>query len=548
MPGGIGEGAASVTRRSIIWLAGLALLLASVALVGCVTTSSAPTVALRKTHPPIPAGTACNAPGCHDTYKHQQPYTGPCQECHNTTDWSQVTYTHKDPTFDQGMHPTLGCSFCHTEGQALPTGGCGVCHDAPHGGWTQCSACHTTIAFGLRKSPPAGHVSLLGGHAKLTCLDCHDKPQEPAVPRTCVDCHPVVHTIPVRTCQDCHDPALGTFTTPKKNFPHKEFFVLSGFHKTLKCAQCHKNASKNEFSGTPTVCVGCHGPHHGGLTDCAACHTTSSFIPSTFVHSTVFPLTGVHATLACSKCHPNNEFVHTISTNGGTACVDCHGPHHGGLTDCAACHTPRGFQFTTFKHSSVFPLVGAHATLPCTDCHPGGLFAKNISKNTSRNACVDCHGVHHGNQTDCTLCHDTAAFVPLKSGVDHAGQSVPLGAAHAYPQPCGWCHGTASTPDFSAARTPCSSCHTTGGPSGATPAPHGYSSGQDCIDCHWPTTFDDLSHFTHPAIPIIAPDTAPAHAWTDFGPYPNGCLGCHPGLQFQTYTCGRCHFPPAGQP
>jgi hypothetical protein len=516
-------------------MAGVVLAVASIALVGCVAATSTITPPVVKQHQAIPPGTACDAAGCHDTYKHQQPYLGPCDLCHNTTDWTRVTYAHKDPTFDQGMHPNLGCSFCHTEGQPLPTGGCATCHDAPHKGWTQCASCHTPLAFGIRKPPPNDHISLLGGHSNLTCLQCHNKPQEPATPRTCVNCHPVVHTIAVRTCQDCHDPALG-FKKPKKNFPHREFFVLSGFHTTLKCAQCHKSAGKGKFSGTPTVCVGCHGPHHGGLTDCAACHTTSSFIPSTFDHASVFPLTGRHASLACTKCHPNSEFVRTISRNGGTACVDCHGPHHGGLTNCAECHTTAGFTPSTFRHSSVFRLVGAHARLACTECHTIRNVFTHVKGNGSHQ-CVACHGTHHGNQTACLNCHSSReiSFVPLKSGVGHDGQPVPLSGFHAYPtHQCGMCHGSASTPNFAVAETPCASCHRVGG--SATPPAHGDLG--PCLDCHYPTTFTDLSHFTHPAI------TGSPHNWTDFGPYPDGCFLCHPGLQFAHYSCSTCHAAP----
>jgi len=30
--------------------------------------------------------------------------------------------------------------------------------------------------------------------------------------------------------------------------------------------------------------VTCHGAHHGGLTNCAQCHTTSGWSPSNFNH------------------------------------------------------------------------------------------------------------------------------------------------------------------------------------------------------------------------------------------------------------------------
>ena len=102
-------------RRLLVWLVGSALLATVVFLVGCaVSTSVAPVLPAK--HISYPAGTACDAVGCHTQYKHQEPYLGPCDTCHNLTDWKQVTYKHKDPTFDNGMHSLVGCSTCHTEG------------------------------------------------------------------------------------------------------------------------------------------------------------------------------------------------------------------------------------------------------------------------------------------------------------------------------------------------------------------------------------------------------------------------------------------------
>jgi hypothetical protein len=561
-----------VTRRLTMWVMGLATVVAGVVLVGCLTGFTPVTiVGASPKHAPYAAGTACDAKGCHDSYKHQAPYLGPCEECHGTSSWKNITYTHKDPLFDNGMHPVLGCTWCHVTGQPLPAAGCAApaCHagKAPHGGWLSCGGCHTTLAWSLRRPAPATHLSLAGGHAKLTCLQCHNKAATPVPPRGCVDCHGVHHG-GLRDCAQCHDPAGGW--NPKPGWDHDRFFPIVGAHTRLQCTQCHLHG---RFAGTPRWCSGCHGSKHGGLTDCGSCHTTSYFKPSTFSHSSVWPRTGAHAKLACTRCHPGNKFAQVK----GTHCVDCHGSHHGGLTACGSCHTttafipakfnhnsiwprtgahakvacarchpngrfagtPRGcsgchgsrhggltacaschttsaFIPSTFKHSTVFVLVGMHATTPCYKCHVGNLYA-----NVRGTHCVDCHGVHHGNQTQCQDCHTPAGWSPTKP-ITHPAPVV-LGPGHAWPKPCIRCHPTLI---FNAPTRTCETCH------GLT-VPH--TGPAHCTDCHRPTTWTDV-HFTHPTIP------GDQHDWMTWGPYPIGC-NCHPGTarNFTVSDCTVCH-------
>lgn len=513
-----GEEASLVRRRLVVWLVGSALLAAVTVLVGCAVSTSV-TPVLPAKHVSYAAGTACDAAGCHTQYTHQEPYIGPCEGCHNLTDWKQVTYKHKDATFDNGMHPLVGCAMCHTEGQPLPSGGCGTCHDAPHGGWTSCGSCHITLAWRLFKPMPSVHLSLAGGHSKLVCLDCHDVPKTPVPARTCVNCHGENHG-GLRNCEECH--TLATGWKPKPGFSHDSFFKLVGAHKQLECGQCHQSG---KFSGLPRVCVGCHGKKHGGLTDCASCHTTSSFKPSTFRHSRVFALTGRHAKLSCAKCHPRRQFARTIGT-GGRSCVACHGKQHGGLTDCADCHTTKAFEPTTFRHSSVFPLVGGHV-IACSQCHPDNKFAV-----VAGTRCSDCHATRHGNQTQCQNCHNSGV-IPLKQ-ISHPAENVPLGVAHARLDRCGRCHVGIV---FNTPTQPCVNCH-------AGDLPH--VGPTDCFSCHRATTWDDI-HFTHPPIPNFENTGPSGHESTDFGPYPNGCAECHVGTgpppNFTAVSCiaAGCH-------
>jgi len=475
-------------------------------LVGCAVVATTPPVAVAA-HPSFTPGTACDAANCHNQYKHKEPFLGPCEKCHNLVDWKQVTFKHADADFDNGMHPLIGCTMCHTEGEPLPKAACSSCHDAKHKGWQSCSACHGTLAWGMRKPAPEGHVSLEGDHSELSCLDCHKAAKAPETARKCVTCHGTNHG-GLTECQNCHDPKTGW--EPKPGWSHNDFFVLRGAHTKLECGDCHEDG---RFAGTPKVCVGCHGKKHGGLTDCGSCHSTSRFVPATFRHSSVFKLTGAHDDLKCSRCHPDRAFGRTIS-DGGTRCVSCHGAMHGGLTACADCHTTSRFTPSTFRHSDVFPLIGQHTTLLCTSCHEDGQFA-----NVPGDDCVDCHAddsPHGPGVTDCADCHTplisfaiTTPFddhpIPLGMDVDQHGTMA-----------CDLCH---TTPVFTAPTTPCATCH-----SGDIP----HVGPTDCLSCHWPTTWND-THFTHPVILNFAQDNDSGHSSTEFGGYPNGCFQCHPG-------------------
>jgi hypothetical protein len=537
-----------VTRRLSVWLAGAAVLLTVLALVGCVVAVTV-TPAKAAGHPGFVAGTACDATGCHDSatakFQHKEPYLGPCDVCHTLDRWSPAVYTHKDASFDNGMHPLIGCAMCHTEGKPLPSKECSSCHEAPHEGSKTCVNCHTTTAWGMRKPLPDDHVSLLGGHSKLECFDCHDTSKTPAKPRTCTNCHGTNHG-GLTNCQSCHDPSTGW--EPKEGWSHSSFFKITGQHKKLDCTDCHKNG---RFANTPKVCVGCHGKKHGGLTDCASCHTTAGFGSTTFRHSSVFALTGRHAKLKCTSCHADNQFARVLG-NGSHQCVSCHGPQHGGLRDCADCHTTAGFEDTTFRHQTVFPLIGHHSTLACSQCHIGGEFLPLPSK-----VCAVCHAPdnpHNGGVPPCQDCHSPAAPGGFNDVPHYTAHPIPLGGTHADTTHCDRCHVALH---FGATPTPCATCHGTSG-TAAVLVPHVGPS--DCLHCHWPTAWDDV-HFVHPAVlygsglaglpdnPHRTSTTWGTYGGGSFGTYPTGCAKCHPGPgsnpDFTGHSCGLgapgCH-------
>jgi len=426
--------------------------------------SPEPDEALGVEHPSIEASqtcTSCKATN-HD-YTHRTPFTGSCESCHSLNSWKDVRYTHTKNDFNVSFHAVIGCTACHTEGEPNPSPACETCHKqkSPHGvGAIPCGSCHNAIAWVVPKGVPEEHVSLEGGHEPLSCFDCHSSVRAPdAADRGCVDCHGRNHG-GLTACEDCHEPSRGW--KPLPGFNHGAFFPLIGKHTQLECTNCHVNGRfagtpnncrgchavahtgltaceqchtprgfvpstfnhtakfrvtgkhralacakchvKGKYKGTPTQCSGCHGAKHGGLTACQQCHTPAGFRPSTFAHASVFKLEGAHAKLACSKCHPDNQYGNNIG-GGSTACTSCHGAKHGGLTACQQCHTTSAFVPSTFAHASVFKLEGAHAKLACSKCHPDSQYANNIGGGST--ACQACHlaDVPHVGPTDCLRCH-----------------------------------------------------------------------------------------------------------------------------------------------
>ncbi len=460
---------------------------------------------------------------CHD-HKHQEPYLGECETCHTTSSWLATHYTHENPEFNTSFHAIIGCERCHDEGEPLPSAACESCHAArsPHDvGPVACAPCHTVLAWSMQRPIPEDHLSLEGGHEGLSCFECHTAGVE--VPasgaRGCVDCHGPNHG-GLTDCESCHEPSRGW--EPLPGFDHSLFFKLEGKHTLADCADCHKNNTfagtptvcqgchpvahknltlceqchtphgfvpssfdhdkyfpitgghtkldclachpKGIYDGTPTVCTGCHGSAHGGLTACQSCHTTKGFVPSTFNHASRFPLVGAHASVACSSCHPQKKYAQNIG-GGSTACSACHtSPHGSGITTCTACHKPTAWSdILLTEHPGEIKLGTAHTERACTLCHPTLKFIDDAPK-----PCQDCHlvDVPHVGPANCLDCHRPTTWAELHFTHPDTGVHEARPWLNSY---CLRCH---PGPDFTI--VDCTSCHIFVPPSSnptATPFP-----------------------------------------------------------------------------
>ena len=131
-------------------------------------------------------------------------------------------------------------------------------------------------------------------------------------------------------------------------------FELTGAHQLEACESCHVDAV---FAGTPRTCAGCHAPgsrigatpksaeHVRSTDNCAACHTTSAWVPATrFDHQ--------EARGDCASCH---DSVHAVGKPAS---------HVATSQDCSSCHSSMAWSPARYDHSGI--------TGNCASCHDGG--------------------------------------------------------------------------------------------------------------------------------------------------------------------------------
>lgn len=362
-----------------------------------------------------------------------------CQQCHNTTSWSNASFNHNATAFPlTGMHtvPPRQCSDCHVNNNYnLTSAACVTCHLKDFQGTTNpnhvssnfpqtCGQCHNTTSW---LNATFNHNStgfpLTGAHTSppRQCTDCHVNNNYNLTSTACVSCHQNDYntaTTPVNhiavgfptTCETCHDTVRWTDAT----FNHTTTgFQLTGAHTVppRQCIDCHVN---NNYSLNSTLCYSCHQKDYSGTnnpahaaagfpTTCELCHDTSVWTDSTFNHNnTAFPLTGSHVVppRVCADCHVNNNY-----TTLPTTCIGCHqtdynnttNPGHAAQsqffpTTCQNCHNTTAWSGATFNHTQYTPFPTSHGNAGnvCSTCHTN-------SNNYSVFQCTGCHGGNNAN-------------------------------------------------------------------------------------------------------------------------------------------------------
>jgi hypothetical protein len=405
-----------------------------------------------------------------------------CAGCHGTEGWKKHSFDHSTARFRlQGRHQGLACDRCHA---AVDESGARVAHGTP------------------------GAVVRYRPIDSASCAACHADPHQDRFGRDCARCH---------SAAGWKQLAPGTFDHSRTRYP------LTGRHQQVECVRCHAwtdAAGRRAAAGTPGAamryrpiasgaCTDCHSdPHRDRLgNDCARCHSTagwSAVAAGAFDHDrTRYPLRGLHARVACEKCHHESAARRPLDFG---KCTDCHADAHAGqlarradLGACESCHTVDGFvpaRFDPQAHAATrFALEGAHLAVPCIACHRPGASSPRASAApagpalASRSsdfqfhfaslACAACHADPHGAQfasrgvqrpagsaaasatTDCARCHGLAAWrIP---GFDHGKTRFALEGAHRRTA-CASCHRTVTVAGRSIVRyrpldTACRSCH-----------------------------------------------------------------------------------------
>ena len=315
-------------------------------------------------------------------------------------------------------------------------------------------------------------------------------------------------------------------------------------------------------------------PHGESLKiDCKICHTQEEWAvnPETFAFDhgkTKFLLEGQHKNTDCKLCHSNLVF-----SEAPNECSQCHTDVHSNTLgeDCAQCHTPHSWivtNTTEIHQQSRFPLLGAHATADCYDCHSQENFLRFEPLNVE---CIDCHRQDYtattqpnhanaGYSFNCEDCHKMSAFEWSSSGFNH--DFFPLTEAHAIGD-CFQCH---TNNNFSTISADCISCHQADYNASSNPSHTAAGISQNCEECHttkpgWkPASFDQHNEFyvIQGAHTRIATDCFACHEG-NYQNTPNTCFACHSAEYNQTTDpqhtaanfptdCQACHNENAWEP
>ncbi len=531
-----------------------------------------------------------------------------CKDCHTTNPgWKPAEYREHDsksfPIYS-GKHngEWNNCSDCHTNPASYSQFTCIDCHahnqsemNNKHDGVNgyafnspACFACHPTGSKEGTFDHAASPFPLTGAHTTTECAKCHTNGYVGTSP-LCYSCHtanfnqttnPNHAAINIPTeCGTCHTTLPGW---KPATFPiHDNYYVIAGAHLTIanECATCHQG----NYTNSPKLCFGCHSdkynqstnPNHitaNFPTTCETCHSQTAWAPSNFNHTTVYPLTGAHATIAnnCVLCHQGNY------TNTPNTCAGCHMPNYNATTNpnhitanfpttCQTCHSNVAWSPSTFDHNNVYPLTGAHATIAtnCFACHQGNY-------TNTPNTCAGCHMPNYNATTNpnhttanfpttCQTCHSTAAWAP--STFNHTNV-YPLTGAHAtIAGNCFACHqgNYTNTPNT------CAGCHMPNYTASTNPNHTSLGIPTTCNTCHttnpnWtPATFGIHNNYYVLAGAHVSVACVTCHAGNYNNSIPNTCVGCHltnyngttnpnhAASQFPT-TCTDCHTQTAWTP
>jgi hypothetical protein len=142
--------------------------------------------------------------GCHPD-PHKAAESQDCSRCHNQENWDATGFAadHAGTRFPlMGIHAITPCESCHLR---APVGDykntpaeCHLCHQPevaravpnhPINGWQRgCERCHSPMSW-RAEGFNHGFFPLTGGHANLSCLQCHPNGRVAGTSPECFACH-----------------------------------------------------------------------------------------------------------------------------------------------------------------------------------------------------------------------------------------------------------------------------------------------------------------------------------------------------------------------
>ena len=194
--------------------------------------------------------------------------------------------SHAEPNFylDHRILADQSCADCHGT----------VEYGTDDSGFCANGICHEQKLPGVALEPAAPHpVLLVGEHAQVACIDCHQGVREPADLDDCASCHqpPTPHL--GTACADCHEPfgwkeSAAAWKAVVSFAPHQ-------VQASMDCLSCHTGdaatappENHREFPGE--LCLSCHTakpvgdtpaiPHTlDGASNCLVCHDEGKLKP-----------------------------------------------------------------------------------------------------------------------------------------------------------------------------------------------------------------------------------------------------------------------------
>ena len=193
---------------------------------------------------------------------------------------------------------------------------------------------------------------------------------------------------------------------------------------------------------------------------------------------------------------------------------------------------------TGIHQTSRFPLLGAHRTADCSDCHKSETLVRFDVPGVN---CIDCHREDYMSTTnpnhaeagfseDCSSCHPVNSFEWTGAGFNH--DFFPLTQGHSGLN-CSACHTTGNYPD---ANPDCFSCHQTDYNNTTNPNHQSMGFPTTCTTCH--TTKPRMETGI---IQRHDNQSFPIYSGKHSGTW-DSCTDCHTNpSDYSQFTCLTCH-------